>query len=212
MHTDPLPVLYSFRRCPYAIRARMALYYAAINIELVEVSLKNKPQAMLVASPKGTVPVLCAEGKVLDESLDIMLWALTLNDPDCWYVQQSETNRENISQLVKENDNCFKPWLDKYKYADRHPEQTQDFYRTQCEVFILKLEHKLATQSWLSGTGITLSDIAIFPFIRQFSMVDQTWFEQSPYPHTRQWLQTLLTLPLFLQVMAKTHQHNSSRV
>ena len=128
-----LPLLYSFRRCPYAIRARMALFNSDIQIDIHEVSLKNKPRAMLELSSKGTVPMLVVDDQVIDESLDIMLWALNINDPDGWYADYSEAEKSHAMQLITQNDEEFKGWLDKYKYADRHPEFSQDYYREKCE-------------------------------------------------------------------------------
>ncbi|MFT5320782.1 MAG: glutathione S-transferase [Pseudohongiellaceae bacterium] len=199
-----LPVLYSFRRCPYAIRARMALFNSAIEIDLHEVSLKNKPQAMLDLSSKGTVPVLLVDDNVIDESLDIMLWALANNDPDNWCSQYSETEKKYAMQLIRQNDTEFKEWLDKYKYADRHPEFSQAYYRQNCEKYLQVLEAALHSNSYLMGEKITLADIAIFPFIRQFSMVDKNWFDHCHYPTLRQWLSKLLGTGLFIRVMAKT--------
>ena len=199
-----LPLLYSFRRCPYAIRARMALFNSDIQIDIHEVSLKNKPRAMLELSSKGTVPVLVVDDQVIDESLDIMLWALNINDPDGWYADYSEAEKSHAMQLITQNDEEFKGWLDKYKYADRHPEFSQDYYREKCEVFLQVLETALEKSAYLMGETISLADIAIFPFIRQFAMVDKNWFDSCPFPKTRSWLNSLLDLPLFTHVMAKT--------
>lgn len=209
MSNDPLPLLYTFRRCPYAIRARMAVLAAGINVDMQEVSLKNKPQAMLDVSNKGTVPVLCVgglegKGRVIDESLDIMLWALGINDPDGWYSLYSEADKNNAMQLIQNNDNDFKVWLDRYKYADRFPGQSPEYYREKCGIFLLQLEDILKNSSCLLASRITLADIAIFPFVRQFSMVDKAWFDQCHYPGVRTWLNTLLDLPLFSRVMAKS--------
>ncbi len=199
-----LPLLYSFRRCPYAIRARMALFNSDIQIDIHEVSLKNKPRAMLELSSKGTVPVLVVDDQVIDESLDIMLWALNINDPDGWYADYSEAEKSHAMQLITQNDEEFKGWLDKYKYADRHPEFSQDYYREKCEVFLQVLETALEKSAYLMGETISLADIAIFPFIRQFAMVDKNWFDQCAQPGIRNWLNSLLDLPLFTHVMAKT--------
>ena len=199
-----LPLLYSFRRCPYAIRARMALFNSDIQIDIHEVSLKNKPRAMLELSSKGTVPMLVVDDQVIDESLDIMLWALNINDPDGWYADYSEAEKSHAMQLITQNDEEFKGWLDKYKYADRHPEFSQDYYREKCEVFLQVLETALEKSAYLMGETISLADIAIFPFIRQFAMVDKNWFDSCPFPKTRSWLNSLLDLPLFTHVMAKT--------
>ena len=200
----PLPVLYSFRRCPYAIRARMALFNSDIKIEIREVSLKNKPQAMLDLSKKGTVPVLFFDDQIIDESLDIMLWALANNDPDNWCSQYSETEKKHAMQLIRQNDEEFKVWLDKYKYADRHPEFSQEYYRQNCENFLQILETTLQSNTYLMSENITLADIATFPFIRQFAMVDKSWFDHCSYPAVRHWLNSFLDSALFIRVMAKT--------
>ncbi|MDC1528154.1 glutathione S-transferase [Gammaproteobacteria bacterium] len=199
-----LPLLYSFRRCPYAIRARMALFNSDIQIDIHEVSLKNKPRAMLELSSKGTVPVLVVDDQVIDESLDIMLWSLNINDPDGWYADYSQAEKSHAMQLITQNDEEFKGWLDKYKYADRHPEFSQDYYREKCEDYLAVLETALQQSAYLMGESISLADIAIFPFIRQFAMVDKNWFDQYAQPGIRNWLNSLLDLPLFTHVMAKT--------
>lgn len=207
MTRDSIPLLYSFRRCPYAIRARMAVWSAGIPVQLEEVALKDKPQAMLELSSKGTVPVLVDGDAVIDESLDVMRWALKQNDPDNWYADLTEAELSKSLALIAENDSDFKHWLDRYKYADRHPEQSEEFYRSQGELFLEKLEAILQQQSYLIRDEMTFADIAIFPFIRQFSMVDKEWFEQSSYPAVNAWLASLLDLPLFGRVMQKHRGH-----
>ena len=196
-----LPVLYSFRRCPFAIRARMALHYAGIEVELREVQLWNKPAAMLAASAKATVPVLVlANGEVIDESVDIMRWALKHNDPDHWW-------RDDLSDsalaLAERCDFEFKPHLDHYKYADRFPEHSASFYRQAAETYLYDLEKRLAKRQYLLEHHPTFPDIAIFPFIRQFAMVDKPWFDQAPYPGLQNWLKSLLDSVLFSSVMTK---------
>ncbi len=181
----------------------MAIFTAGITVQLREVSLKNKPQDMLNVSRKGTVPVLCDGTTVIDESLDLMLWALAINDPDQWYSGYLETQKVTAMQLIDENDNDFKSWLDKYKYAERHPEHEPEYYRHQCTNFLAKLDSSLQKQSHLITSAITLADIAIFPFVRQFSRVDQDWFDQCDFKALRIWLGTLLELPVFKRVMAK---------
>lgn len=195
-----LPVLYSFRRCPYAIRARMAICYASITVELREVSLANKPQQMLALSAKGTVPVLQLPSKVLDESLDIMHWALKQSDTNGWLRQETVAQAE---KLIKVNDGDFKNWLDRYKYWERFPEQTQSFYRGRAEEFITVLEALLNKHRFLLGDDICLADTAIFPFVRQFAFVDKDWFDAAPYPNLQKWLQGFLVCDLFTQSMAK---------
>ena len=195
------PVLYSFRRCPYAIRARMAIAESGICVELREVVLRNKPPAMLKISPKGTVPVLQLQnGSVIDESLDIMVWALKQKNKNNW--MQPDLASE-IFALIDFNDGEFKYFLDRYKYADRYPEQTQMFYRKKGEIFLAVLEKKLNRHPFLFGDQFSLADAAIFPFIRQFANVDPGWFECSEYRALGNWLKQHLESPLFLSVMKK---------
>jgi len=194
------PILYSFRRCPYAMRARMALTYANIDIEYREIELQNKPQAMLDVSPKGTVPVLIlSDSTVIDESLDIMLWALKQHDPDRWL----SSSTDQALTLIKKNDGEFKRALDKYKYAVRFPEYSDLYYRAQGEIFFKILEQKLNQYRFLTCEQATLVDYAIFPFVRQFAHVNKTWFDQSPYPKLQQWLEYHLNSSLFIIIMEK---------
>lgn len=199
------PTLYSFRRCPYAIRTRLALQYAQVSVDIHEVSLRDKPAEMLAISPKATVPVLqLPDGTVLEESLDISLWGLRLNDPQQLLPPNSEL-QETLA-LIAENDGEFKYWLDYYKYATRYPEQSSEYYRQKGEVFLQKLEERLTENTYLSGEKITLSDIAIIPFVRQFAHVDKRWFDSGGYPALQRWLETWLTSEVFLKVMAKANQ------
>jgi len=196
---EPRPILYTFRRCPYAIRARMAIAYAGIEVEHREITLKNKPKAMLHASPKGTVPVLVlADDTVIDESLDIMRWALEQNDPHGWL------NYNQPSSLIQENDGSFKQALDHYKYAVRFPEKPIEYYRAQGESFLQKLENMLNQHKYLSDAQPSLEDYAIFPFIRQFAFVDKPWFDVAPYPKLQAWLDVNVSSDLFAGVMQKT--------
>ena len=196
-----LPCLYSFRRCPYAMRARLGLLFAEQQVELREVVLKNKPQQMLDISPKGTVPVLqLIDGTVIEQSREIMLWALEQNDPEN-LLDKTVLNEANM--LIDQNDNEFKYWLDRYKYADRHLEMTQEEYRQQGEVFLQRLDALLSKNSYLLGANIGVADIGIMPFVRQFAHVDREAFYGLPYPNLQRWLQDWLHHPLFLQVMTK---------
>ena len=196
-----VPVLYSFRRCPYAIRARMALRYADVTFEHREILLSNKPRAMLLASAKGTVPVLLLpDGSVIDESVDIMRWALARQDPDHWWRKEHVTT---TLALVNENDFEFKVHLDHYKYADRFPARPPSHYRSEAEKFLLQLERNLGLHRYLLADQPGFSDVAIFPFIRQFAFVDKPWFDQAPYPNLQHWLQSFLDSDLFLSVMTK---------
>ena len=195
-----LALLYSYRRCPYAMRARMALSYAGIAYQLHDISLKDKPAGLLAVSPKGTVPVLVLpDGRVLEQSLDIMHWALQQHDPSRWI----DIDRDNSQALISENDGAFKQALDKYKYASRFPEESAASYRSQAEVFLCKLEQALQERPFLSGAHLSLTDVAIFPFIRQFAAVDANWFAQAAYPKLQAWLQARLESSLFLGVMSK---------
>lgn len=197
------PIVYSFRRCPYAIRARLALHVSGIAHELREVSLRNKPACLLTASPKGSVPVLVLPtGQVIDESWDIMLWALQQHDPENWLGSQNRY-LDQATRQVSINDHSFKTALDRYKYADRHPEHPQAFYRNQGEAFLQQLEDRLQASACLLGPDLSIADAAIFPFIRQFAGVDQKWFDQSPYPKLRDWTETLCHSSLFADVMRK---------
>ncbi len=203
--TAPHPILYSFRRCPYAIRARMAIEYAGIATELREVLLRAKPQDMLNLSPKGTVPVLLLSDQlVIDQSMDIILWALAQHDPDSW-LDTHLAPYQDQEDLIDWNDGKFKDYLDRYKYADRFPQFSKHHYREKCLAFLNELESRLQRAQFLFGNKPTLSDIAIFPFVRQFAGVDTQWFESSPYYSLNTWLKTYIQLDLFKNVMIK-HQ------
>jgi glutathione S-transferase len=197
-------LLYSFRRCPYAMRARMAVAYSGVTVETVEVSLKAKPPAMLARSPKGTVPVLVLDDQVLEQSLDIMRWALAQNDPQDWSLASDIDGQRQIAELIELNDGAFKTDLDRYKYAVRYPEFSQEHYRDQGEVFLARLEGLLGTRDYLVTHHLTLADTALAPFVRQFCGVDTEWFWQSPYPRLQAWLQRFLDSELFKQAMART--------
>jgi glutathione S-transferase len=204
-----LPILYSFRRCPYAMRARLALHVSGTAYTLREVALRDKPAAMLAASPKGTVPVLVLpDGRVIDESYDIMRWALQQADPDNWLGHEG-CYLDIASALVEINDGSFKTALDRYKYPEHHSgqgaEYPQSHYRSQGELFLQTLEDRLAVgdSRWLLGAQMTIADAALFPFIRQFAAVDQQWFDHSPYRRLREWCAALLNLDLFAAVMQK---------
>nr|WP_256344094.1 glutathione S-transferase [Pseudomonas costantinii] len=192
-------MLYSFRRCPYAMRARLALRYCGVPVNIVEVSLKAKPAEMLALSPKGTVPVLSVDGRVIDESLAIMQWALAQNDPDDWLLQDDL----RVLELIAENDQVFKHHLNRYKYAERYPEQPMEHYRAEGEVFLQKLEGLLAGRDYLLADHLSLADVALAPFVRQFAHVDREWFAGTPYQRLQAWLQRFLESPLFIAVMAK---------
>ena len=191
--------LYSFRRCPYAMRARMALRYSGVPVEIVEVSLKAKPAQMLAMSPKGTVPVLDADGQVIDESLEIMRWALAQNDPDEWLLGGDS----RIAKLIEANDQVFKVHLNRYKYAERYPEQPMEVYRAEGALFLQKLDELLEGREYLLTNHPSLADIALLPFVRQFAHVDRDWFAQTPYVRLQTWLQRFLESELFTGIMKK---------
>lgn len=181
------------------MRARMALRYSNVEVEIREISLKQKPAAMIAASPKATVPVLVlASGEVIEQSLDIMNWALEKSDVDHWNIQHSEQE-----ELILSNDTAFKKSLDQYKYAIRFPEHPAEVYRAQGEVFLQRLEALLEQNIYLCRDSISKADIAIFPFVRQFSMVDEAWFKTAHYPALKVWLEHLLQSALFIDVMQK---------
>ena len=179
----------------------MTFRRAIITAELREVFLADKPSSMLAYSSKATVPVLVLDnGVVLDESLDIMRWVLEQSDPQHWIRSDLEAPTK---ALIEENDGSFKVDLDHYKSWDRYPLKTQQDYRAAAEIFLCKLERRLEITDYLLAMQATLADIAIFPFIRQFAFVDKLWFDQSPYPLLRRWLQRFLESELFLQSMIK---------
>jgi glutathione S-transferase len=204
MTSSTLAVLYSFRRCPYAMRARLAIANSHIALELREVVLRDKPQQLIDISPKATVPVLLLpDNTVIDESLDIMSWALKQNDPAHWFNSLSNEQKTLSQKLIANNDGDFKYYLDRYKYADRYPEHTQQHYRQQAEIFLVLLEQQLHQNGYLICNRITLADMAILPFIRQFAFADKVWFDQSPYPYIQAWLAELIESDLFQSIMAK---------
>jgi glutathione S-transferase len=185
------------------MRARLAIAASGLAVEYREIALRNKPQAMLDISPKGTVPVLqLVDGRVIEQSLDIMLWALALNDPRQW-LQGGKSLPDAAKALIGANDGPFKFWLDRYKYADRHPEHPATYYRLQAEEFLQQLESLLAVQEYLSGARLGIADAAIFPFIRQLAAVDKAWFAASDYERLQRWLAELLASELFAEVMVR---------
>ena len=194
------PILYSFRRCPYAIRARLAIASAELRCELREVLLRDKPSSMLEASAKGTVPVLVLAGRVIDESLDVMRWALSQHDPSRW----NEGPKDAADALLSDNDGPFKHHLDRYKYADRHGDVDVLEERERAAVFIDRLESRLAQASHLLGERPNLVDAAIFPFVRQFAGVDKAYWQAARFPNTRRWLEHWCTSPIFIRCMHKS--------
>lgn len=201
------PILYTFRRCPYAIRARMALSYCRIKIELREILLKDRPKQLYDASNKGTVPVLITkDNKVTDESLDIMLWALQNNNKQTWF---NFKNANEDLEMIKVNDTIFKKSLDKYKYNNRYSEKNKELYRSECCKILNVYEKKLAKYKYLNDDKIKIVDIAIFPFVRQFANVDYIWFS-GEFNNLRLWLEKISNSKLFNSVMRKYDIWNPS--
>jgi glutathione S-transferase len=205
----PLPILYSFRRCPYAMRARLALAVSAQPHELREVVLKNKPAEMLAASPKGTVPVLVLPGgEVIEESLDIMRWALSRNDPAQW-LSPPAGSLDDMLALIAGNDGAFKRHLDRYKYPNRYPQESEGDaasfalkHRSDAAHWLAQLDDRLAA-GWLMGDQASLADMAILPFVRQFAHTDADWFAAQPWPRLQAWLAAFEASALFAGVMGK---------
>ena len=192
----PDPILYSFRRCPYAMRARLALAVSGVRVDHREVSLKAKPAEMLALSPKGTVPVLVMpDGKVIDESLEIMRWALAINDPECW-LERDDTH------LIAANDGPFKQSLDRYKYPQRYDVDPRP-YQALGLAFLHDIDALVAAGDRLGGAKRGLNDAAIVPFVRQYAAVDPQWFDGQALPHLRAWLDDYLGSDLFRSIMLR---------
>ena len=182
------------------MRARMALKYASIELELREIALREKPKSMLLASPKGTVPVLCLDGQVIDQSLDIMHWALQKSDPDGW----KNVDEKTANNWIENNDGLFKTLLDQYKYPNRYPElNPEEVLNTAIEFMLKPMENNLQQTKYLIGNQISWVDVAIFPFIRQFAGVNPQKFEDLALPATRKWLSQHIESQLFNAVMEK---------
>lgn len=195
------PILYSFRRCPYAMRARLAIDASAIACELREITLRDKPADMLRASPKGTVPVLIDEdGVVIDESLEIMMWALRRHDPEHWLEPERGDVSEMLS-LIGRFDTEFKGHLDRYKYPSRFADADPAFSRNEASRMLVELENRFQDTRFLFGAHATLADMAIAPFVRQFANVDSAWFERQSWSRLAGWLATIVNSPRFARIM-----------
>lgn len=201
--TQDLPTLYSFRRCPYAMRARLALAASGQSVALREVVLRDKPPEMIEASPKATVPVLLlGDGSVLEESLDVMNWALSEADPEGWL----DADRALMDKLVAQNDGPFKHNLDRYKYANRYDGAVAEEHRAEASKTLIELDTRLAKSDWLCGPRASFADYAILPFVRQFANTDRAWFDEQDWPHLRGWLERFLASDRFKAVMKKYPQ------
>ena len=228
-----LPILYSLRNCPYAMRARIAIFKSEQPVALRDLVLSNKPPEMLLASPKGTVPVIvlgtasysasnsasneasdienssedksasAIQGEVIDESRNIMLWALRRGDPHNLLQSDQPEALPEMLAFIDEFDVEFKQRLEAYKCAKRYHETNIDECRAACEHYIKMLEIRLTEHRYLMSARESLLDIALLPFIRQFARIERQWYLQSPYPHVKEWLNRYLQSPMFTKVMAK---------
>jgi len=193
-------LLYSFRRCPYAIRARLALRIAKIDFTKEEINLKDKKKSFLKISPKGTVPVLVLNNnKIIDESIDIMLWAFRKKNLNNFF----EYHRKNQMELIKETESNFKPYLDKFKYSTDSEFLQKKKARINCENFLRKLENLLKKNKFLFHSVPLISDYAIVPFIRQFFFSDKSYFTSRKFPNLTEWLEEIISSTIFIEVMKK---------
>ncbi len=203
-----LPILYSLQNCPYAMRARLALLLAKQSVQIRAITMNGKPAEMLLASPKGTVPVLVidngvVDAQVVDESLDVMLWALDRNDPENLLYSDDPEALPEMLKVIEKNDTEFKPNLEKYKRAKRFHGDDEEACRLECEAFVQGLEQRLSQHEFLMGATPSLLDYALLPFIRQFSRVNKAVFAQEQYDNLRRWLSTHLQSQLFSRAMFK---------
>ncbi|MTH98940.1 glutathione S-transferase [Roseibium sp. RKSG952] len=206
------PILYSFRRCPYAMRARLAILVTGIEVELREVVLKDKAPAFLVASPTATVPCLVKEsGHVIDESIDIMLWALEQADPQLWLVPE-QGNLQEVQDLIRANDGPFKCHLDRYKYDTRFEGAVRTDERAAASEYLRKLDQKLDGRPWLFGARASIADYAILPFVRQFANTDRDWFDAQSWSPLKRWLAAFEGSDAFLSVMSKYRKWSAGDV
>jgi len=202
-----LPILYSLQHCPYAMRARLGILLAQQPVMLRAIVMQDKPAEMLEASPKGTVPVLVLgaehHNQVIDESLDMMLWALERNDPNHLLYGKNPDALAEMLQVIHENDAVFKPNLEQYKRAKRFHGDDQEACRLLCEPFIQGLEYRLTKHDFFMGDTPSLLDYALLPFVRQFSKVNRPLFSHGPYTHLQRWLNHHLQSRLYAKAMFK---------
>ncbi len=203
MDLNEKPILYSFRRCPYAMRARMAILKSGVACRLREVTLRDKPEEMIAISPKGTVPVMVfGDGLILEESLEIMHWTLSKNDPDKW-LQPEFSSSTDMLNLIKKIDKEFKYHLDRYKYSTRYKDADPIFHREKALKVLAPIIESLKKQKYLCGTRVSMADIAIFPFIRQFANTNKKWFDSEKIEPLQSWLKQHLVSKVFLNSMNK---------
>ncbi|MGF1749691.1 MULTISPECIES: glutathione S-transferase [Vibrio] len=201
--SDGLPILYSLQHCPYAMRARIAIYRAQQRVLIRAIKLNNKPRDMLEASPKGSVPVLVLGPTVLEESLEIMLWALAQSDADDLLDSTQPQSLPEMVDLISNFEAEFVPALEAYSCAKRYHDDNLDACRKACEAVLSTLEERLSKQSFLFSESESVLDIAIMPFIRKFARIERQWYLQSPYPNLRRWLDNYLQSRMFSKVMEK---------
>ena len=200
------PILYTFRRCPYAMRARLAIAASGQQVELREVIFREKPEHMLEVSPKATVPVVVdIDGQIYEESRDVMDWVLAQNDPEGWLSPESGTV-EDMQALTDEADGPFKEALDRFKYSDHYENNDPMVAREQATAFLRRLDARLGGHEFLFGSHMTYADAAILPFVRQFANVDRDWFDSEDWPNLKRWLEAFLASQQFERIMDKYPQ------
>lgn len=207
-----LPILYSLRRCPYAMRGRMGIALSKQQVLLREIITKDKPSELLASSAKGTVPVLVLpDGQIIEQSLDVMNWALQQNDPQDLLRSSNSTLNQQVHQLIKVNDDEFIGHLEKYRASVRYRNIDKEQRRQDCEGFISKLEALLTDQAYFFGETPSLADFAVMPFVSQFVRVEKKWFVQSEYQNVGRWLRTHLDSKLYTQVMKQYPLWNETK-
>lgn len=201
------PILYSLLNCPYAMRARIALFKAEQVVRIRAIKLNNKPDEMILVSPKGSVPVLVIQEdrthstKIIEESLEVMLWALSQNDPENLLHLSDSSALPAMVKLILEFEHDFLPSYNAYSSAKRYHDGNEVIYRQACEIHLKKLEGCLSQHSYLFSNKESLVDIALLPFLRKFARIDKQWYRQSPYPKLHAWLKRYLDSPMFSKVM-----------
>lgn len=207
-----LPILYSLRRCPYAMRGRMGIALSKQQVLLREIVTKDKPSELLASSPKGTVPVLVLpDGQIIEQSLDVMNWALQQNDPQDLLRSSNPALSQQVHQLIKVNDDEFIGHLEKYRASVRYRNIDTEQHRQACEGFISKLEALLTDQAYFFGETPSLADFAVMPFVSQFVRVEKKWFVQSEYQNVGRWLRAHLESKLYTQVMKQYPLWNETK-
>ncbi|OEE62589.1 glutathione S-transferase [Enterovibrio norvegicus FF-454] len=197
-----MPILYSLRQCPYAMRSRLAILHAGQIVILRDIDMKNKPEDMLSVSPKATVPVLVlGDGNVIDESIEVMVWALTQSDPRNLLYSHDKNQLPAMLELIRSNDVTFVCALQKYRAASRYHDDNKTEHRDTCCEWLMPIEQRLSQHAYIMGEQPSLVDYAILPFIRQFSRVDKRWYAQAPLPNLRAWLTKHYNDPTFSKVM-----------